>query len=121
MANILAKFEEAQIKKAKEDKNHPEFSYGDTIRVNVKIIEGNSERIQAYEGLCIAKRSKGLRSSFIVRKMSNGQGVERIFPLYSPVVDSIVVIKRGVVRRAKLYYMRKLKGKAARIVEKREK
>jgi large subunit ribosomal protein L19 len=121
MANLLAKFEEAQIKKAKEERNHPDFSYGDTIRVNVKIVEGSNERIQAYEGLCIAIRNKGLRSSFIVRKMSNGKGVERIFPLYSPRVDSIVLVKRGVVRRAKLYYMRKLKGKAARIVEKRVK
>ena len=119
---ILQDFEKAQLEKLTAGRFIPEFSYGDTIRVNVRIVEGNAEkaaeRIQAFEGVCIARKTRGMRSSFTVRKMSNGEGVERIFPLHSPRIESIKVIKRGVVRRAKLYYMRFLTGKKARIKEK---
>ena len=98
----------------------PDFKAGDTVRVNVRIVEGANARVQAYEGLCIARSNDGLNSSFTVRKISHGEGVERIFPLYSPRLESIELVRRGVVRRAKLYYMRKLTGKAARIKEKRD-
>lgn len=118
MSNLLQNFEEQQKAKLIEGKRYDKFSYGDTIRVNVKIVEGTTERIQAFEGVCIAIRSRGLNSSFVVRKISHDQGVERRFPLYSPRIDSIVTVKRGIVRRAKLYYMRQLRGKAARIKEK---
>lgn len=94
------------------------FQPGDTLRVNVKIKEGNRERVQAYEGVCIARTGGGINESFNVRKISYGEGVERKFPLYSPLIESIEVIRRGKVRRAKLYYLRNLRGKAARIVEK---
>ena len=100
-------------------KNVPEFAVGDTLRVNVKVKEGSRERIQAFEGICIARKNDSVNSNFTVRKISDGEGVERVFPLYSPVVDSIDVVRRGVVRRAKLYYLRELRGKAARIREKR--
>lgn len=120
MSNALQKFEEAQLSKLSEGKELPKFKAGDTVRVNVKIIEGSTERVQAFEGVCIAKKNRGIHSSFIVRKISHGEGVERIFPLYSPRIDSIKVIRRGIVRRAKLYYMRALTGKAARIREKIE-
>lgn len=96
----------------------PKFQPGDTLRVNVKIKEGNRERVQAYEGVCIARTGGGINESFNVRKISYGEGVERKFPLYSPLIESIEVIRRGKVRRAKLYYLRNLRGKAARIVEK---
>lgn len=115
--NIVQAFEKEQIEKLSSGKEMPEFKSGDTIRVNVKIIEGTSERIQAYEGLCISRTSRGIGSAITVRKISDGEGVERTFPLYSPRIESIKVIKRGVVRRAKLYYIRKLSGKAARIKE----
>lgn len=118
MSNLLHQFEAEQVSKLMEGKKYDEFAPGDTIKVNVKIIEGTAERIQAFEGLCIARRSRGLHSSFVVRKISHDEGVERTFPLYSPKIDSIITIKRGVVRRAKLYYMRNLRGKAARIEEK---
>lgn len=118
MSNLLQIFEEQQKSKLIEGKRYDKFSYGDTIRVNVKIVEGTTERIQAFEGVCIAIRTRGLHSSFVVRKISHDQGVERRFPLYSPRIDSIVTVKRGIVRRAKLYYMRELRGKAARIKEK---
>ncbi len=118
MSNLLQVFEEQQKAKLIEGKRYDKFSYGDTIRVNVKIVEGTTERIQAFEGVCIAIRTRGLHSSFVVRKISHDQGVERRFPLYSPRIDSIVSVKRGIVRRAKLYYMRQLRGKAARIKEK---
>ena len=115
---LLQDFEQKQLAKLSSGKNIPAFIAGDTIRVNVRIVEGNNaERIQAFEGVCIARKNKGVRSSFIVRKMSNGEGVERLFPLYSPRVESVVVVKRGDVRRAKLYYMRQLTGKKARIKE----
>jgi large subunit ribosomal protein L19 len=118
MSNLLQKFEEEQIAKLIEGKRYDKFSYGDTVRVNVRIIEGNAERIQAFEGVCIAIRTRGLHSSFVVRKISHDEGVERRFPLYSPRIESITTVKRGIVRRAKLYYMRGLRGKAARIKEK---
>lgn len=120
MTNLLQQFEEKQVSKLTESKNIPDFQAGDTIRVNAWIIEGKNKRIQAFEGLCIARKNRGVNSSFTVRKLSHGEGVERIFSTYSPLVDSIEVIRRGVVRRAKLYYMRELTGKAARIKEKRE-
>lgn len=117
--NVLQKFEAAQIAKLTADKTIPEFGPGDTVRVNVRIVEGANERVQAFEGVCIARTHRGGSSSFTVRKISHGEGVERLFPLYSPRIESIVLVRRGVVRRAKLYYMRKLRGKAARITEKR--
>ena len=117
--NIVQKFEESEIARLVENKNIPEFAPGDTVKVNVRIIEGANERIQAYEGVVIARRSAAVNSSFVVRKISHGEGVERRFMLYSPIVQSIEVIRRGDVRRAKLYYLRNLRGKAARIKEKR--
>ncbi len=116
--NTLQKLEQEYTAKLTEGKTVPTFAPGDTLRVNVRIIEGDNERIQAFEGVCIARRNSGLNSSFTVRKISHGEGVERIFPLYSPRVDSIDVIRRGNVRRAKLYYLRSRTGKAARIREK---
>jgi large subunit ribosomal protein L19 len=116
--NIIDKFEHTQIAKLKENKNIPNFLPGDTVKVSVRVIEGANERIQGYEGVVIARRNAGVRSSFLVRKISHGVGVERKFMLYSPIVQNIEVIKRGVVRRAKLYYLRNLRGKAARIKEK---
>jgi large subunit ribosomal protein L19 len=116
--NILQKFEASQL--GQLNKKVPEFKAGDTVKVNVKIVEGNKERIQAYEGVCIARRNRGINSSFTVRKISYGEGVERVFPLFSPFVDSIEVVRRGDVRRAKLYYLRELTGKAARITELKE-
>ncbi|MCW0236068.1 MAG: 50S ribosomal protein L19 [Ferrovibrio sp.] len=98
----------------------PNFAPGDTLTVNVKVVEGGRERVQAYEGVCIARSNRGVNSSFTVRKISYGEGVERIFPLYSPRIESIVVVRRGDVRRAKLYYLRGRTGKAARITEKRD-
>jgi large subunit ribosomal protein L19 len=118
--NVLQKFEQRQVKKLVEGKQIPEFSPGDTICVNVKIVEGTAERIQAFEGICIARRNRGLNSAFTVRKISHGEGVERVFPLYSPRLDSIELVRKGDVRRAKLYYMRELFCKAARIKEKKE-
>jgi large subunit ribosomal protein L19 len=118
--NALEKFEQAQLEKLTENKNIPVFAAGDTVKVNVRIVEGDKERIQAYEGVCIARKNRGLNSAFTVRKISHGEGVERVFPLYSPRLDSIELIRRGVVRRAKLYYMRERFGKAARIAEKRD-
>jgi large subunit ribosomal protein L19 len=115
--NSLQKLEQEYTAKLSEGKTLPDFAAGDTICVNVKIIE--NERVQAFEGVCIARRNAGLNSSFTVRKISHGEGVERIFPLYSPRVDSIVLVRRGDVRRAKLYYLRGLTGKAARIREKK--
>jgi large subunit ribosomal protein L19 len=116
--NLLQQFEAEQIKSL-SSKAIPEFAAGDTIRVNVRITEGANERIQAFEGVVIGKTHRGIASSVLVRKISHGEGVERQFPIYSPLVDSIELVRRGVVRRAKLYYMRNLRGKAARIKEKR--
>ena len=101
-------------------KDIPEFRAGDTVRVGVKVIEGARERVQNFEGVCIARSNRGMGSNFTVRKMSFGEGVERVFPLYSPILDSITVVRRGVVRRAKLYYLRGRTGKRARIAERRE-
>jgi len=116
--NLIQQIEAEEI--AKSGKEIPEFRAGDTLRVGVKVIEGTRERIQNYEGVCIARSNRGMGSNFTVRKISFGEGVERVFPLYSPIVDSITVVRRGVVRRAKLYYLRGRTGKRARIAERRE-
>lgn len=118
--STIEKFEKEQIAKLTEGRNIPKFSPGDTLRVDVKVKEGGRERIQAFEGVCIAKNSGGINSSFTVRKLSYGEGVERVFPLYSPIIDKITVLRRGKVRRAKLYYLRGRTGKAARIAEKQD-
>ena len=118
--NVIERVEEEQVAKLTTERAIPEFRAGDTLRVNVKVVEGTRERIQAYEGVCIARRNAGLNSSFTVRKISYGEGVERVFPLYSPRIDSIQVVRRGVVRRAKLYYLRSRRGKSARIKERRD-
>jgi large subunit ribosomal protein L19 len=115
--NLLQKIEHDQVAKLTESNAVPQFSAGDTLKVSVKVVEGARERLQAYEGVCIARRNAGINSSFTVRKISYGEGVERVFPLYSPRVASIEVVRRGDVRRAKLYYLRGLKGKKARITE----
>ena len=103
-----------------EKRSIPQFRAGDTLRVGVKVVEGERTRVQNYEGVCIARSNRGINSSFTVRKISFGEGVERVFPLYSPSIETIEVVRRGVVRRAKLYYLRGRSGKSARIVEKRE-
>lgn len=115
--NTLQKFEAKQFESLKGQKEVPVFSPGDTVKVNVKIREGNNERIQAYEGVCIARSGSGVNESFTVRKISYGEGVERVFPLWSSRIDSIELIRRGSVRRAKLYYLRDRRGKSARISE----
>ena len=115
--NTLQKFEAKQLDKLKDTKTIPPFSVGDTVKVNVKVKEGTTERIQAYEGVCIAREGAGINESFTVRKISYGEGVERVFPLWSSRVDSIELIRRGSVRRAKLYYLRDRRGKSARISE----
>ncbi len=117
MSNLVKEFEQNQIAKLSENKEIPEFRSGDTVRVSVRVIDGATERLQAYEGVVIAKRSRGIASSFLVRKVSHGEGVERRFMTYSPIVAKIEVVKRGVVRRAKLHYLRNLSGRAARIKE----
>lgn len=116
--NLIQQIEAEEIAKAAKD--IPEFRPGDTVRVGVKVIEGDRTRVQAFEGVCIARSNKGIGSNFTVRKMSFGEGVERVFPLYSPNIDSITVVRKGVVRRAKLYYLRGRTGKRARIAERRE-
>ena len=115
--NIIEQFEKDQIKSLVKGKKIPQFHPGDTVRVNVKVREGTRERIQAFEGVCIRKKNRGLSSSFTVRKISFGEGVERLFPIFSPSIDSISIVRSGQVRRAKLYYLRDLTGKKARIVE----
>ena len=115
--NTIQEIEQEQMAKLMADKSVPEFAPGDTLKVNVKVVEGSRERIQAFEGMCIARKNDGLHSSFTVRKLSYGEGVERVFPVYSPNVDSIEVVRRGDVRRAKLYYLRGRQGKRARIAE----
>ena len=114
---VIAKFEARQVEQLTSNKKIPTFSVGDTVKVNVRIKEGDRTRIQAYEGVCIARNGAGLNESFTVRKISYGEGVERVFPLLSPVVETIELIRRGSVRRAKLYYMRDRRGKSARITE----
>ena len=116
--NLIQQIEAEEIAKAAKD--IPAFRPGDTVRVGVKVIEGERTRVQAYEGVCIARSNRGFNSNFTVRKMSFGEGVERVFPLYSPNIESIVVVRRGVVRRAKLYYLRGRTGKRARIAERRD-
>ena len=116
--NVIDKIEKDQMDKIVSERSIPEFGAGDTIKVDVKIIEGDKERIQAFEGLCIARSGIGLNESFTVRKISYGEGVERIFPIFSPKIAGITVLKKGKVRRAKLYYLRDRRGKSARIVEK---
>ena len=116
--NILDKIGQAQMNAVTEQRAIPEFGPGDTLKINVKVVEGSRERVQAFEGVCIGRSNRGINSSFTVRKISYGEGVERIFPLYSPKIQAIEVIRRGDVRRAKLYYLRGRTGKAARIAEK---
>ena len=118
--NIIQQLEQEQISKLTATRAVPDFAPGDTLKINVKVVEGERERIQAFEGVCIARSNRGVNSNFTVRKISYGEGVERIFPLYSPRVASIEVVRRGEVRRAKLYYLRGLTGKAARITAKKE-
>jgi large subunit ribosomal protein L19 len=115
--NLIQELENEQLTKLSAGKDIPDFHPGDTVLVNVKVIEGEKSRIQAYEGVCIGRAGAGLNQNFTVRKISYGEGVERVFPLYSPIVDSIKVVRRGKVRRAKLYYLRGLRGKRARIAE----
>ncbi|MEX2628764.1 MAG: 50S ribosomal protein L19 [Tistlia sp.] len=115
--NVIQQLEQEQIDALTAQRAVPQFSPGDTLRVNVKVVEGTRERVQAFEGVCIARKNRGINSNFTVRKISYGEGVERVFPLYSPRIDSIDVVRRGDVRRAKLYYLRGLTGKAARIAE----
>ena len=115
--NILDTLAQATMDKVQAERPVPRFEPGDTLRVHVKVQEGNRERIQVYEGLCIARKNAGVNSSFTVRKISFGEGVERVFPLYSPVIWEIEVVRKGTVRRAKLYYLRDLRGKASRIAE----
>ena len=115
--NIIQEIEQEHLAEIAGDKEIPDFSPGDTLRVNVRVVEGSRERVQAFEGVCIGRRNAGLNSSFTVRKLSYGEGVERVFPLYSPRVESIEIIRRGKVRRAKLYYLRGRTGKRARIAE----
>jgi large subunit ribosomal protein L19 len=118
--SLLQTFDRAQVEKLAADRPVPEFAPGDTLRVGVRVVEGTRERLQAFEGVCIAKRNRGLHSSFTVRKVSYGEGVERVFQLYSRNIAEIKVVRRGDVRRAKLYYLRGLSGKRARIREKRD-
>ena len=116
--NILDNIGQAQMNAVTEQRALPEFGPGDTLKINVKVVEGSRERVQAFEGVCIGRSNRGINSSFTVRKISYGEGVERIFPLYSPKIQAIEVVRRGDVRRAKLYYLRGRTGKAARIAEK---
>lgn len=118
--NTLQKFEQAEYEKQLKDKRVDDFAPGDTVKVSVRIIEGTTERTQVFEGVCIARKNAGVRSSFTVRKISHGEGVERVFPLCSPRVEQVEVVRKGDVRRAKLYYLRGRTGKAARITEKKD-
>jgi large subunit ribosomal protein L19 len=115
--NVLQTLDQEQVKKLTEGRSVPDFAAGDTLRVSVKVVEGERERVQAFEGVCIARKNAGVNSNFTLRKISYGEGVERVFPLYSPRITAIEVVRRGKVRRAKLYYLRGRTGKAARIVE----
>ncbi len=118
--NLIQELEQEQIAKLSAGKEIPDFGPGDTVLVNVKVVEGERSRVQAYEGVCIGRSGRGLNESFTVRKISYGEGVERVFPLYSPMIDSIKVVRRGKVRRAKLYYLRQRRGKSARITERQD-
>ncbi len=115
--NIIQQLEQEQIAQLTAGKNIPNFTPGDTVRVHVKVKEGQRERVQAYEGVCIARKNAGINSAFTVRKISFGEGVERVFPLYGPIIDHIELVRHGRVRRAKLYYLRSRRGKSARIAE----
>jgi large subunit ribosomal protein L19 len=118
--NLIEQLDKEQMAKLSAGKQIPDFGPGDTVLVNVKVIEGERSRVQAYEGVCIGRAGAGLNENFTVRKISYGEGVERVFPLYSPMIDSIQVVRRGKVRRAKLYYLRQRRGKSARIGERQE-
>jgi large subunit ribosomal protein L19 len=118
--SLIRELELEQIAKLTSTKEIPEFGPGDTLIVNVKVVEGERSRVQAYEGVCIGRAGGGINENFTVRKISYGEGVERVFPLYSPMIDSIKVVRRGKVRRAKLYYLRGLRGKKARITERQD-
>ena len=118
--NLIQQLEKEQFEKLSATKSIPEFGPGDTVIVNVKVVEGERTRVQAYEGVVIARAGSGFQENFTVRKISYGEGVERVFPVYSPMVDGVEIGRRGKVRRAKLYYLRNLRGKSARIVEKSE-
>ena len=118
--NTVQKFEAEQVAQLTAGKTLPVFGPGDTVKVNIKIVEGERERVQAYEGVCIARQGRGINEKFTVRKISYGEGVERVFPLLSPRIESIEVVRRGAVRRAKLYYLRGRRGKSARITERTE-
>src|SRR5580692_1918791 len=118
--NIIETLERDEIAKLTAARQIPDFQPGDTLQVNVKVVEGERSRIQAYEGVCIARSGAGINENFTVRKISYGEGVERVFPIYSPMIESVKVVRRGKVRRAKLYYLRDRRGKAARIVERAE-
>ena len=118
--NVIQELEKEQVAKLSAGKTIPEFGPGDTVIVNVKVVEGERSRVQAYEGVCIGRAGQGLNENFTVRKISYGEGVERVFPLHAPMIDSIKVVRRGKVRRAKLYYLRGRRGKSARIGERQE-
>src|SRR2546428_12243488 len=118
--NLIQQLEQEQVAKLTAGKEIPDFQPGDTLLVNYKVVEGERSRIQAYEGVCIGRAGSGLNENFTVRKISYGEGVERVFPLYSPMIDSIKVVRRGKVRRAKLYYLRQRRGKSARITERQD-
>jgi large subunit ribosomal protein L19 len=118
--NLLKQLEDEQVAKLSAGKEIPDFQPGDTVIVNVKIVEGERSRVQAYEGVCIGRAGTGINENFTVRKISYGEGVERVFPLHAPMIDSIKVVRRGQVRRAKLYYLRGRRGKSARIVERQD-
>jgi large subunit ribosomal protein L19 len=118
--NLIQQLEKEQYDKLTAGRDIPDFGPGDTVIVNVKVVEGDRSRVQAYEGVCIGRAGSGINENFTVRKISYGEGVERVFPVLSPMIDSIKVVRRGKVRRAKLYYLRSLRGKSARIVEKTE-
>jgi len=118
--DIIQEINKEQLDKLSAGKTIPDFEPGDTLIVNVKVVEGERSRVQAYEGVCIGRHGGGINESFTVRKISYGEGVERVFPVYSPMIDSIKLVRRGKVRRAKLYYLRGLRGKSARITEKQE-
>ena len=118
--NIIQQLDAEQAARIEAKRKLPEFQPGDTVRVNVRVTEGTRTRIQAYEGVCIARNGAGLNENFTVRKLSYGEGVERVFPIYSPIVEGVDVVRRGRVRRAKLYYLRGLTGKSARIAERKD-
>ena len=118
--DIIQQLDKEQVEKLSAGKDIPDFQPGDTVLVNVKVVEGDKSRVQAYEGVCIGRSGRGINENFTVRKISYGEGVERVFPVMSPMIDSIKVVRRGKVRRAKLYYLRQLRGKSARIVEKQD-